>query len=98
MKKQHDPDRLLLTISSSEGAVLATFKKKVAEISLLIEEGDTVTLKVQSYQPFVDDPTVMRVRKPNFDDPSSDIIAPLELTPTQETEELESTSVPSETP
>jgi hypothetical protein len=62
-RKQQEPDRLLLTVVSGPGAVLATFRKKIAEINLLVEEGDTVTLALSGYQPFVDDPPIERVRK-----------------------------------
>ncbi len=33
VRKQANPNRLLLTISSKEGALLATFQKKITEIS-----------------------------------------------------------------
>ena len=65
VRKQADPDRVLLTISAKEGAILATFKKKVTEISLLVEEGDTVALDVRVYAPFVNDPPILRVKKPD---------------------------------
>lgn len=63
VRKQQEPDRLLLTVVSERGAILATFRKKVAEINLLVEEGDTLTLALSGYRPFVDDPRVERVRK-----------------------------------
>ncbi len=62
-RKEQEPDRLLLTVVSQQGAILATFQKKIAEINFLIEEGDTVTLALPGYQPFVDDPPIGRVRK-----------------------------------
>lgn len=62
-RKQQEPDRLLLTVAAPHGAILATFRKKIAEINLLVEEGDTVTLALSGYQPFVDDPPIERVRK-----------------------------------
>ncbi len=62
-RKQQEPDRLLLTVVSERGAILATFRKKIAEINLLVEEGDTVTLALSGYRPFVDDPRLERVRK-----------------------------------
>ena len=69
VRKQSDPNRLLLTISSKEGAILATFLKKITEISLLVDEGDTVTLAVGEYAPFVTDPKILRVKKPDSDAP-----------------------------
>jgi hypothetical protein len=74
VKKQQEVDRLLLTISAPEGAILATFKQKVTEIALLVDEGDTVSMNLRRYEPFVEDPTVVRVRKPDqsFSPSSSD--------------------------
>ena len=64
VRKQTESDRVLLTISAKEGAILATFQKKVTEISLLVEEGDTVALDIRVYAPFVNDPPILRVQKP----------------------------------
>jgi len=61
--KERQDDRLLLTVDSPSGAVLATFSKKVAEISLLVDEGDSVTLAVRLAEPFVTDPTIRQVQK-----------------------------------
>ncbi len=62
--KRLEQGRLLVTVSSPEGAILVTFKKKVPEIDLLVEEGDTVNLDIRKYRPFVEDPDINRVRKP----------------------------------
>jgi len=70
VRKQTDPNRLLLTISSKEGAILATFQKKIAENSLLVDEGDTITLAVKDYTPFVTDPPILRVNKPEAGSPT----------------------------
>jgi hypothetical protein len=63
VRKLREGDRLLLTVHTSQGSVLATFKKKVAEIDLLVAQGDTVTLALSRYEPFVDEPAIERVRK-----------------------------------
>ncbi|MFQ5992263.1 MAG: hypothetical protein ACE5NA_07470 [Nitrospiraceae bacterium] len=63
VKKRREPERLLLTVSTPEGAILATFKKKATEIELLVDEGDEVTLRLRQYHPFVDDPVITRVMK-----------------------------------
>lgn len=55
--------RLLLTVNATEGTILATFGKRVEEIDMLVEEGDLVTLGVRRYEPFVEDPPVLAVRK-----------------------------------
>lgn len=62
--KQQQGDRLLLTINTSAGAILGTFTRKVDEINLLVERGDTVTLTVSGYEPFLNDPEITRVGKP----------------------------------
>jgi|GEM_PF-961070 len=61
--KRLENDRLLLTIESADGAVLATFKQKVPEIDLLIDTGDKVTLGITTYEPFVEDPKILGVKK-----------------------------------
>ncbi|GJL55024.1 MAG: hypothetical protein NPIRA02_21560 [Nitrospirales bacterium] len=63
VKKQSEEARLLLTISAPDGALLATFEKKITEISLLVDEGDVVTLDTRVYAPFVTDPPILRVKK-----------------------------------
>jgi hypothetical protein len=62
--KQLKDDRLLLTIVTPAGAILGTFKKRVEEIDLLVETGDTIALTIPGYQPFLDDPEITRVAKP----------------------------------
>lgn len=61
--KRSDEDRLLLTLVTAEGAVLATFTRQVAEIDLLVARGDTVSLALDGYRPFVEDPEIERVVK-----------------------------------
>jgi len=62
--KQMQDDRLLLTIVTPSGAILGIFKKKIDEINLLVETGDTVALTIPGYQPFLEDPEITRVAKP----------------------------------
>ncbi len=61
--KRREGERLLLTVETPRGAVLASFRDRVAEIDLLVEEGDSVSLGLGRYRPFVDDPEVEGVRK-----------------------------------
>lgn len=61
--KQRQEDRLLVTITTQDGSILATFQQQLPEIDLLIEEHDLVTLDVPQYEPFVHDPTLLRVTK-----------------------------------
>ncbi len=76
VKRQRDGDRLLLTINTPQGAALATFTDKVAEIDLLVEEGDTVTLALGEYEPFVDNPSIRAVKKAEAADPTPEPAAP----------------------
>lgn len=61
--KQRQQDRLLITMTTQDGTILATFQQQVPEIDLLIEERDLVTVDVPQYQPFIHDPPVIRVTK-----------------------------------
>jgi hypothetical protein len=61
--KERKGDTLLLTVSTPEGALLATFKQKTGEIDLLIKEKDEVQFTLPNYTPFIDDPKIIRVVK-----------------------------------
>ncbi|MDR4493040.1 MAG: hypothetical protein AB7P17_13765 [Nitrospirales bacterium] len=67
--KQRDQERLLMTVTTAHGTILATFKKQVPEIDLLVEERDSVTLDVRQYEPFVNDPPVLKVDKHTLQEP-----------------------------
>lgn len=64
LAKRVEADRLLLTVDTERGALLAVVRRRVAEIDLLVEEGDSVTLSVDAYTPLVEDPVISAVRKP----------------------------------
>ncbi len=66
-----------------EGALLVTFRKKLVEIDLLVQEGDTVALGIKSYRPFVDDPELRAVRKPDVDGFPLMELPPAESLPTE---------------
>jgi hypothetical protein len=61
--KKREGDRLLLMVQTQQGSMLASFKEKVAEIELLVAEGDVITLVLGQYKPFAEDPVIGRVRK-----------------------------------
>lgn len=61
--KRVGDDRVLLTVDTERGALLATFRQRVPEIDLLVEEGDTVTLGIPAYAPLIEDPVLASVRK-----------------------------------
>ena len=63
VKKQKDPQRLLLTVSTPNGSTLASFIKQASDVDLLVEQGDRVTLGVRQYEPFITDPIVLHVQK-----------------------------------
>jgi hypothetical protein len=62
-RKLKEADRLLLTVLTPDGVVLATFKRRVAEIEVLVQEGDLITLALGRYEPFVENPEITRVRE-----------------------------------
>jgi hypothetical protein len=61
--KQKKENTLLLTVNTPQGALLATFDKKVDETNLLINEQDTIEFSLPKYLPFIDDPKIIRVVK-----------------------------------
>lgn len=65
LRKQRDANRLLLKVGTAQGPMLVTFTQKVAELDLLLEPGDTLTLITTGYATFVEDPTIDRVQRPS---------------------------------
>lgn len=65
VRKHQDSERLLLTVSTPQGALLATFTQQLSEIDLLVEERDEVTLGLAQYAPFIHDPVIKGVMKPD---------------------------------
>lgn len=63
-EKSTSSKRLLLKLETREGVLLATFTERLEEIDLLVENGDEVSLRLPRYEPFVTDPRLERVRKP----------------------------------
>jgi hypothetical protein len=61
--KQKKENVLLLTVNTPEGALLATFTKKVDEVSLLVNEKDIIEFTLPKYAPFIDDPNIVRITK-----------------------------------
>jgi hypothetical protein len=70
VKKQRESDRLLLTLSTPEGVLLATFTEKIKELDLLISEGYATTIRLETYSPFVENPVIERVEINNRDQSS----------------------------
>jgi len=44
VRKQRDGNRLLVKITTAQGPMLVTFTQKVADLDVLLDAGDTVTL------------------------------------------------------
>ena len=63
LAKEREGDRLLLTLDTQRGALIASFTERVSEIGLLVATGDTVAIRVSDYEPFVENPDVEGVRK-----------------------------------
>ncbi len=60
-KKERDANRLLMTLSTPKGVILATFTQKINEIDLLVAEGFATTIRLRTYSPFVENPVIERV-------------------------------------
>jgi hypothetical protein len=73
--KQRESDRLLLTLSTPNGVLLATFTEKIDDIDLLIAEGNSITIRLKANSPFVENPTVEKVeidtKDQRFETPST---------------------------
>jgi hypothetical protein len=63
LAKEKKENALLLTVDTSQGALLATFTKKRDEVNLLVNEKDVVEFTLEKYTPFIDDPKIIRVIK-----------------------------------
>jgi hypothetical protein len=63
LQKDRESGRLLVKLETGEGVLLATFTERQDAIDLLVEAGDSVTLRVPRYEPFLTDPRLERVRK-----------------------------------
>ena len=61
--KQKKENTVLLTVNTPDGALLATFRKRVDEISLLVNEKDVIEFTLPQYTPFIDDPQIIRIVK-----------------------------------
>ena len=62
VRKQRDGNRLLVKITTAQGPMLVTFTQKAADLDVLLDNGDTVTLGAPGYATFVDDPIVDHVK------------------------------------
>src|SRR5437867_10132492 len=49
VRKQRDGNRLLVKVSTTKGPMLVTFTQNVADLDVLLDAGDTVTLATSAY-------------------------------------------------
>src|SRR5438874_9365065 len=64
VRKQRDGNRLLVKVDTAQGPMLAIFTQKVADLDVLLDPGDTVTLVIPGYATFVENPVLERVKEP----------------------------------
>src|SRR2546422_10638615 len=65
VRKQRDGTRLLVKVDTAQGPLLAIFTQKVADLDVLLDPGDTVTLVTSvPYETFVNDPMFEGVKSP----------------------------------
>ena len=64
IRKQRDGNRLLVKITTAQGPMLVTFTQKVADLDVLLDPGDTVTLMIPGYATFIEDPVFERIKAP----------------------------------
>src|SRR5437879_9155756 len=64
VRKQREGNRLLVKVATAQGPMLVTFTQKVAELEVLLDPGDTVTLVIPGYATFVENPVLERVKEP----------------------------------
>jgi len=63
IRKQREGNRLLVKLTTAHGPMLVTFTQKVADLDVLLDPGDTVTLIAPGYATFVEDPVVEHVKE-----------------------------------
>jgi len=68
--KQREEGHVLLKVQTDDALILATFTKRVPEIDLLVEQGDSIILALPNTGPFVDDPVIERVTRARSSQPS----------------------------
>lgn len=92
--EERSGERLLLTIETEPGALIASFTQRVDEIALLVDPGDIVTIGVEDYEPFVEDPDFEGVKKMSRSDA---VAAPVEMAPATAGEESTVDEPPTDT-
>jgi hypothetical protein len=63
VRKQRDGNRLLVKVTTDQGPMLVAFAQKVADLDVLLDPGDVITLITTGYATFVDDPSLEGVKR-----------------------------------
>jgi hypothetical protein len=77
LAKQKEKQALLMTVNTPQGALLATFMRKTAEVDLLVNEKDQIEFTLQKYTPFIEDPKIKRVVKASSSVPAKAATVPV---------------------
>jgi hypothetical protein len=64
VRKQREGNRLLVKVNTAQGPMLVTFTQKVADLDVLLDPGDIVTLTIPGSTTFVEDPVFERIKAP----------------------------------
>ncbi len=71
VRKQRDANRLLVKVDTAQGPMLVVFTEKAADLDVLLDPGDTVTLLTSGgYATFIDDPALEGVKRPARGEPA----------------------------
>jgi len=63
VRKQREGNRLLVKVATAQGPMLVAFTQKVADLDVLLDPGDVITLVTTGYATFVDYPTLEGVKR-----------------------------------
>jgi hypothetical protein len=83
VRKQRDGDRLLVKVNTAKGPMLVAFTRKVADLDVLLDAGDTVALVTTGYATFIDDPIFEGVKRGEAVSPSAPVPAGTPQSPTR---------------
>ena len=61
VRKLRDGNRLLMKVNTAEGPKLLVFTEKSADLDVLLDPGDTVTLTAKGHGTFLEDPILDKV-------------------------------------
>lgn len=63
IRKAREQARVLLKVQTNAGVLLLSFTEKVAEVDLLVDQDDLISLSLRANpRPFIDNPSIERVQ------------------------------------